>query len=161
MDESQNLLTFLLRQRRSAVALVYRHITLKRWYLQPSHALVINVKEHTVRHNLQETNGNHLYNLCNEKKWDKVREFLDSDSNKSRNYKSFAIEDGVTENVYIRYKACRNGAPNGIIKSFLGIGGKELLMITTKWNTNDIILYSGSTLVIGTLLISKEGISQI
>ena len=45
MNESQNLLTFQLHQRRSSVALVYRHTTLKSWSLQPSHAVGINVKD--------------------------------------------------------------------------------------------------------------------
>lgn len=45
MDESQHLLTFLLHQRRSTVALVYRHTTLKKWSLQPSHAVGINAKD--------------------------------------------------------------------------------------------------------------------
>lgn len=45
MDESKNLLTFLLHQRRSSVALVYRHTTPKSWSLQPSHAVGINVKD--------------------------------------------------------------------------------------------------------------------
>ena len=75
-------------------------------------------------------NGKCLYDWCNEMKWDKLREFLDSDSNKDK--KLQVVRYRGWGDWKCLHKACRNGAPGKIMKSLLGIGRKELLMITTK-----------------------------
>ena len=80
-------------------------------------------------------NDNHLYDLYRDRKWDEIREFLDSDSNNNKDKEKLVVE-------VVRYRgrnvwtclhaACYKKPPVDIIKSLLDIGGKELVLVTTN-----------------------------
>ena len=78
-------------------------------------------------------NDNHLIGLCHGKKWDEIREFLDSDSTNNNDKKrQFVCYRGEWDDYTCLHHACcyKGAPPVDIIKSLLDIGGKELVMMT-------------------------------
>jgi len=100
--------------------------------------------EHNLRNWVQELNGNILYWLCYDKKWDQVREFLDSDSNNNKDKKLLEVvryqQEGGDGWTCLHY-ACCNQPPADIIKSLMDIGGKELVMMITTSDKNTALHY--------------------
>ena len=96
----------------------------------------------------------YLFDLCQEKRWDEVREFLDSDSNNKDEKRQFVCYDWTC-----LHWACCICAPPDIIKSLLDIGGKELVMMKTFWKNTalHIACYGGASFDVIKILIDLGG----
>jgi len=81
-------------------------------------------------------NGKYLYALCRGKKWDEVREFLDSDSNnKDRKLEVVHYREGG-DGWTCLHTACWKHPPVDAITTLLDIGEKELVMMITTSRKN-------------------------
>lgn len=85
-------------------------------------------------------NRNYTYNLCRRQKWGEVRgEYLASDASNEDKKKQICYRSCRRFNTFL-FWAFRPSTPEDIIQSLLGIGGKELVMITDC--TNGTVLHS-------------------
>jgi len=102
---------------------------------------------------------NQLYNLCDRKKWEEIRKFLDSDSNNKNKKRQSVCYQGGTSGFTCLHHACDEGAPADIIKSLLDIGGKDLVMTTTYWKSTALhfACWKGASFDVMKILIDVGG----
>jgi hypothetical protein len=74
-----------------------------------------------------------LLQLCDDKEWPEVREYLSSDAAEEEKKSNIMYHNGYGRTCL--HRACCRGAPDDIIKAMIDIGGKELVMKTINDRT--------------------------
>ena len=90
-------------------------------------------------------NDSYIYNKCCELNWDIVRKFLlDPTINDDKKLRCILYQNGSTCGWSCLHEVCYTGAPADIIKLFIDIGGKQLVMMTTEISENTALHFACS-----------------
>ena len=106
-------------------------------------------------------NGNNLVELCYNREWKTVRDFLDSDASTNTTLDErlqFVLYQGADDSTCL-HLACSIYAPVDIVKSMIEIRGKELVMMTTarKSTALNYACYGGASFSVFKMLIDVGG----
>ena len=90
-------------------------------------------------------NDSYIYNKCCELNWDIVRKFLlDPTINDDKKLRCILYKNEFTCGWTCLHQVCYVGAPADIIKLFIDIGGKQLVMMTTDLAENTALHFACS-----------------
>jgi len=106
-------------------------------------------------------NGNNLVELCYNREWKTVLDFLDSDASTKTTpdeKRHFVLYQGADDSTCL-HLACTIYAPVDIVKSMIEIGEKQLVMMTTakKSTALNYLCYDGVTFSVFKMLIEVGG----